>query len=255
VTAQAYPGRTFNGRVSYIDPRVDPQTRTAQVRIEVTNPGEMLKIGMFVDVSFAGTAPPPAGGQPAAVVPRAAIQNVGARQVVFVAADQPGVFVQREVTVGPEANGMVPIYSGVSPGERVVTEGSFLLRAESLKLNPTQPQGEPGARNPEAHEAMPQMKAQTNPTEPVQSVTVRVTAKGFQPEQFKLKVGVPARITFVREVEVTCATEVAFPDLKIKRELPFNEPVDVEFTPQKKGEIPFSCGMNMVRGRIVVRER
>src|SRR5438105_7878395 len=102
----------------------------------------MLKIGMFVDVSFAGAAPPATSEQRAAVVPRAAIQNVGARQVVFVAANQPGVFIQREVTVGPEANGLVPIYSGVSPGERVVTDGSFLLRAESLKLNPTQPQSE-----------------------------------------------------------------------------------------------------------------
>jgi membrane fusion protein, heavy metal efflux system len=253
ITAQAYPGRTFNGRVSYIDPRVDPQTRTAQVRIEVANPGEMLKIGMFVDVSFADTAPTATSEQRAAVVSRAAIQNIGARQVVFVAADQPGIFIQREVTVGPEANGLVPIYRGVSPGERVVTEGSFLLRAESLKLNPTQPQSEASASPPAWREAQPQSKPQTKPADSVQSVTVRVTAKGFQPEQFKLKVGVLARITLVREVEVTCATEVVFPDFNIKRELPYNEPVVVEITPQKKGEVPFSCGMNMVRGKIIVQ--
>jgi RND family efflux transporter MFP subunit len=253
ITAQAYPGRTFNGRVSYIDPRVDPQTRTAQVRIEVGNPGEMLKLGMFVDVSLAGAASTPTSGQATAVVPRAAIQNIGARQVVFVAAEQPGVFIQREVTVGPEANGLVPIYRGVSPGERVVTEGSFLLRAESLKLNPTQPQSETSASTPERHEAIPESKPQTKPADSVQSVTVRVTAKGFQPEQFKLKVGVPARITFVREVEVTCATEIVLPDFNIKRNLPYNEPVVVEITPQKKGESPFSCGMNMVRGKIIVQ--
>jgi hypothetical protein len=191
--------------------------------------------------------------QSAVTVPRAAIQNLGARQVVFVAADQPGVFVQREVAVGPEANGLVPIYSGVSPGERVVTEGSFLLRAESIKLNPTQPQSPTNPSHTESQAATPQAKAQTKPTDSVQSVTVKVTSKGFQPDQFKLRAGIPARLTFVREVEVTCATEVMLPDLKIKRDLPLNEPVVIEFTPEKKGELPFSCGMNMVRGKIIVQ--
>ena len=138
ITTSAYPGHSFNGRVSYIDPRVEPQTRTAQVRVEVANPGEMLKIGMFVDVSFGGATPAATSDQRTVVVPRTAIQNIGTRQVVFVATAQPGVFVQREVTVGPETNGIVPVYSGVSAGERVVTEGSFLLRAESLKVNPGQ---------------------------------------------------------------------------------------------------------------------
>jgi len=49
ITTPSFPGRTFSGRVSYIDPRVEPQTRTAQVRIEVSNPKEVLKLGMFVD--------------------------------------------------------------------------------------------------------------------------------------------------------------------------------------------------------------
>ena len=138
ITTPAYPGRTFNGRVSYIDPRVDPQTRTAQVRVEVPNPGEVLRLGMFVDVTFGGSAPITTTGQRAVVVPRAAVQSIGAKQVVFVGTSQPGVFVQREVTIGPESNGLVPIYGGVSAGERVVTEGSFLLRAESLKRNPVQ---------------------------------------------------------------------------------------------------------------------
>lgn len=138
ITTSAYPGRTFNGRVSYIDPRVDPQARTAQVRIEVPNPGEVLRLGMFVDVIFGGSAPIATAEQRTVVVPHAAIQSIGTKQVVFVAASQPGVFVQRDVTVGPESNGLVPIYSGVSAGERVVTEGSFLLRAESLKRNPAQ---------------------------------------------------------------------------------------------------------------------
>jgi RND family efflux transporter MFP subunit len=140
VTTPAYPARTFTGRVSYVDPRVDAQTRTAQVRIEVPNPGEVLKIGMFVDVSFDGVAPTGTAAQRAVLVPSSAVQTIGTKKVVFVATGQPGVFVQREVTIGPEANGQVPVYGGIAVGEQVATEGSFLLRAESLKLNPAQTQ-------------------------------------------------------------------------------------------------------------------
>jgi hypothetical protein len=63
---------------------------------------------------------------------------IGAKQVIFVATNQPGVFAQREVRAGQESNGVVPIYTGLDAGERVVTDGSFLLRAESLKLDSSQ---------------------------------------------------------------------------------------------------------------------
>jgi cobalt-zinc-cadmium efflux system membrane fusion protein len=118
ITTAAYPGQSFKGRVSYIDPRVDPNTRTSQVRVEVANPGTMLRLGMFVDVSLGGAAQTASNGQPTAMVPRAAVQNIGPKQVVYLATDQSGVFVQREVTAGPEANGLIPIYSGVPPGDR-----------------------------------------------------------------------------------------------------------------------------------------
>jgi plastocyanin domain-containing protein len=87
----------------------------------------------------------------------------------------------------------------------------------------------------------------------IQQVTIALTEKGYEPASFKLRRGVLARITFVRRVEVTCATEVVLPDYEIKRELPLNEPVVVEFTPGKSGEFSFACGMNMVRGKIIVR--
>ena len=137
ITSPSFPGRTFSGRVSYLDPRVDPQTRTAQVRIEVSNPGEVLKIGMFVDVSF-GEAPVGVAKDKAVLVPKAAIQTIGSKQVVFVATGQPGEFIQRDVTVGSESDGFISVYQGLNAGERVVTDGSFLLRAESLKQKPDQ---------------------------------------------------------------------------------------------------------------------
>lgn len=257
ITTSAYPGRTFNGRVSYIDSRVDPQTRTAQVRIELANPREVLRLGMFVDVNFSGAVQAASSAQTVPAVPRSAVQTIGAKQIVYVATDRPGSFVQREVSTGQEVNGMQPVYNGVSAGERVVTEGSFLLRAESLKLNPAQSMlpasaassesGTAGVNQAQSASRGPQQDAG------VQAVTVKVTDKGFQPDRIDLKRGIPARLTFVREIEETCATAVMIPEFNIKQDLPFKEPVVLEFTPAKAGVFDFTCGMKMLSGKIVVR--
>jgi plastocyanin domain-containing protein len=84
-----------------------------------------------------------------------------------------------------------------------------------------------------------------------QTATVDVTGKGFEPDSLKLKVGVPAKVTFVRKTDETCAKVVVIKDYGIERKLPLNEPVTVEFTP-RKGEFTFACGMNMVKGKLIV---
>jgi len=257
ITTSAYPGRSFNGRVSYIDPRVDPQTRTAQVRVELANPREVLRLGMFVDVNFGGAAQGASSAQMALAVPRSAVQTIGARQIVYVATDQPGAFLQREVSAGPEVNGRLPVYTGLSAGERVVTEGSFLLRAESLKLNPAQstlPASAPSSQPaPPTVIQAPAPSRGSQQESGVQAVTVKVTDKGFQPDKIELKRNVPARLTFVREIEATCATSVVIPEFNLKHDLPFKEPVVLEFTPTKAGVFDFTCGMKMLTGKIVVR--
>ena len=134
ITTDAYPGRVFRGQVSYVDPKVDPQTRTAQARIELANPGQQLKIGMYVNVAFAALV---AAGSTVPVVPNAAVQNIGNRQVVFVAKSDPNVFAMRLVRVGPDSNGYSPVLENLSIGDRIVTEGSFMLRAEWLKSHPS----------------------------------------------------------------------------------------------------------------------
>ncbi|HWC77390.1 MAG TPA: efflux RND transporter periplasmic adaptor subunit [Blastocatellia bacterium] len=258
ITTNAYPGQSFRGRVSYIDPRVDPNARTSQVRVEVPNPGMMLRLGMFVDVTLGSAAQTASTGQPTVFVPRAAIQNIGSKQVVYLATGQSGVFLQREVSAGPEANGLIPLYSGVSPGDRVVTEGSFLLRAESLKLNPAQstssnsssqvlPLPQHGTRTEEQQTAVEKGELLK-----IQTARIVLTGEGFNPASIRFRKDVPVRLTFVRQVEVTCGTEVVIADYNIKRQLPLNEPVVVEFTPAKPGQITFVCGMNMLRGKIVV---
>lgn len=87
----------------------------------------------------------------------------------------------------------------------------------------------------------------------VQVVTVRLTDRGYEPASFQLKRDVPARVTFVRESQTTCGTEVVFPDFNIKRALSLNEDVVVEFTPSRSGEFGFACGMGMLRGKVIVQ--
>ena len=133
VTSDAYPGRVFRGRVSYIDPAIDQTTRTAQVRVELANPGQLLKIGMFVNAMFATV-----GGSESTVpvVPKIAAQNINNQQVVFVATKESNVFLMRPVRLGSESNGLFPVVEGLNVGDQIVTDGSFLLRAEWLKLHP-----------------------------------------------------------------------------------------------------------------------
>ena len=133
ITSAAYPGRVFRGRVSYIDPTLDPATRTAQARIELANPRQALKIGMFVDVAFAAVG---LSGSTTLVIPKGAVQNIGNQQVVFIETKNANVFAMRPVRLGAEVNGQYPVLEGISLGERIVTEGSFLLRAEWLKRHP-----------------------------------------------------------------------------------------------------------------------
>jgi cobalt-zinc-cadmium efflux system membrane fusion protein len=133
VTSEAYPGRVWRGRVTYVDPQLDPSTRTAQVRVEVLNPGQALKLGMYVNVGFGalGTAE-----ATAPTVPASSVQTVGGRTVVFLATPDAGTYVVRPVRLGPESGGRYPVLEGLHVGDRVVTDGSFMLRAEWLKLHP-----------------------------------------------------------------------------------------------------------------------
>jgi multidrug efflux pump subunit AcrA (membrane-fusion protein) len=115
--------------VDYIDPQVDPQTRTAKVRMAVANPGFALRLGMYMDVLFTSSA-----GPPVPVVPKQAIQTIGSANVVYLPVEgEPGRFLQRTLRTGHESPTGFQVLDGLKSGETVVIEGSFLLRAESLR--------------------------------------------------------------------------------------------------------------------------
>ena len=87
----------------------------------------------------------------------------------------------------------------------------------------------------------------------IQKFTVKITERGFEPDNLMLRRGAQARVTFLRTTDQTCAKEVVLRDFGIKRELPLNQPVVITITPKKKGEFSFTCGMNMMRGKLIVK--
>jgi len=132
ITTAAYPDMALRGRVTYIDPHVDPQARTAKARVEVPNTDGRLRLGMYVTLSF--TTP----GTGAVVVPRSAVQAIGDRQVVFVPVQgEDGKFIQRQVRLGPLIGDSYTVLNGLRAGDMVVTEGSFFIRAEALRNTPS----------------------------------------------------------------------------------------------------------------------
>ena len=86
----------------------------------------------------------------------------------------------------------------------------------------------------------------------VQEFTVNVSGSGFSPAALAVKKGKPVRIHFKRDDQPTCADEVVFPDLNVRKQLPANTTTTVEVTPTKEGNLTFACGMNMFKGKLVV---
>lgn len=126
ITTQAYPDLSLTGIVSYLSPQVQPETRTAEIRIEVPNRNSQLRFGMFVDVDV-DTGSSDAG----ILIPRAAVQTRGDAQVVYVQhATESGKFVERPVHLGEASGESVQVLHGLEPGEQVVTAGAFYLRSE-----------------------------------------------------------------------------------------------------------------------------
>ena len=123
ITFPAYAGEGRQGRVDYIFPSLNAQSRTAQVRITLPNPGGRLKQGMFANVTLQG-----AGGM-AVVVPSEVVIDTGRRTVVIV--KRAGSFVPQEVRTGRDYDQWTEIAAGLRSGEEVVASGQFLIDSEA----------------------------------------------------------------------------------------------------------------------------
>lgn len=133
VRVDAFPERTFVGKVAYIRNQVDPDTRTSRARIDVANADGHLRPGMFATVTV--TDPHGTGGEDAPrtlVVPSGAIQRDGDEQVAFVPSGE-NHYERRELELGRRTDAYVEVLEGVSAGESVVVEGTFFLKSEAAK--------------------------------------------------------------------------------------------------------------------------
>jgi cobalt-zinc-cadmium efflux system membrane fusion protein len=128
VQNDAYPGN-FHGRISYVSPALDPNTRTLQARIVVDNPGEKLKRDMYCTVTVT------AGSIPNAIaVPDSSVLRDDNNQPFVYLAVGANQFGRRDVEIGQSLNGQTQILKGISPGEKVVADGSLFLQfANSLQ--------------------------------------------------------------------------------------------------------------------------
>ncbi len=136
VRLDAYPGRTFDGKITFVYPALDPETRTARVRIELPNPQGLLKPMMYAHVELAGTA------RPALAIPESSVLRGGKHTRVLVDRGE-GRFEPRAVRLGMRGDEWVEVLEGLRAGERVVVRANFLIDAESNLKSALESFGEP----------------------------------------------------------------------------------------------------------------
>jgi membrane fusion protein, copper/silver efflux system len=124
LTVKTYPGRSFRGKVAFIDPLLDPATRTAKVHMHFPNPGLALKPEMYGDVVLEGRE------RKGLRIPADAVIRAGTKDVVFIALGE-GKFSPREVQLGARNGSEVEVRSGLEAGQHVVTRANFLVDSES----------------------------------------------------------------------------------------------------------------------------
>ena len=130
VSLSYMPGKTWQGKVEYIYPSLDPKTRTLKVRLQFDNPDEKLKPNMYAHVSIYGGAK-----EEVLIIPREALIRVGQKQRVIVNLGE-GRFAPRNVVAGIESGDWVEIIDGLKEGDEVVVSGQFLIDSEaSLKAS------------------------------------------------------------------------------------------------------------------------
>ena len=232
ITSRDGKGTPIHARVSSVSPSVDPQARTGVVEVVWPNADNRFLPGQFVTMQIEVGASPDALSVPMDSIQLPPSGDGGEKPFVWIAepSGDAGQFLVRrtEVRTGTSDGKRTQILRGLKEGQQVVASGAMYLREGSTV---TAPVAEIESRGP----------------------IVEVFASGFKPNTLTVEVGKPVTITFIRRSEEGCGTEVLFPDLKINRPLPLNMPVEVAFTPKSSGELKFSCGMDMLRGTVIVR--
>ncbi|MFZ1731646.1 MAG: efflux RND transporter periplasmic adaptor subunit [Bacteroidota bacterium] len=257
LTADAWPGESFRGKINFIDPVMQGQTRTTRVRVEVPNPAGKLKPQMYV------TGGIEVADRDQLAVPTTAILRTGKRSIVWVETDD-NVFEPREVTLGAQADGMTQITGGLEEGALVAVSGGYLIDSESTLLHPGLAAA--GTKHGETDQHATQEETQrsgaaSDKASPVQvekrqsaDIEIRILVKaGYHPDTIQVRKGQRIRLVFERRESAKCSEEIVFPDLNIRKMLPAFRSTVIDIPPQAAGTYTFQCGMDMLHGSLVVK--
>ena len=233
-------------RVTSVMPAVDASARTGIVEAVVANRDLRFRPGQYISMAISTGRSARSLRIPNRAVMWRSVSSGGEEATestpyVWIAESAgQGVLTARqlEIKTGMRGREFTEVASGLEEGQSVIVSG-----AESLRNGETVAAVNPPAQAP----AKPSSGATA-----VQEASVEVSSEGFKPASLELKPGVPARITFKRISEDNCGTEVLIPEYGINKPLPLNQPIVVELTP-RAGEFKFTCGMDMLTGRLVVK--
>ncbi|MGV3615961.1 MAG: efflux RND transporter periplasmic adaptor subunit [Fimbriimonas sp.] len=214
-------------RVTTVSPALDPSARTGVVEAIYSNPDGRFRPGQFVTMAITVGS-----GQGGVAVPAEAVEQESESGEAFVWVAEPGTNGEFEVrrqrvTVGDRDGERVAIREGVAPGQQVVVAPPQGLREGTRVTTSTVPDEAP--------------------------LVVAVTERGFEPASLAIPANRPVKITFIRKVDPSCGDTLVFPELKRQFELPFNRAVVIDLPARPAGELKFVCGMDMYRGKLVVR--
>ena len=220
VTLAAYPGEPFHGRVVYINPYLNTETRSVKVRMEFPNPHGKLKPGMYGDVQIQVT------GEQRLAVPREAVLDSGLRTLVFVE-QEPGLYQPREVTVGRQVGRFYPVRAGLTAGERVVTSATFLIDSESRLMAATSMMGMLGMGGVRMEQAqmgememggMPMGEAASSREQTVDGLTIALATDPEPPKKGENRLLLTIRSGGgpVTDAKVTLGYTMAMPGMEVE---------------------------------------
>lgn len=180
ITAKSYPDVPFQARISFINPVLNPTTRTVEVRAVLQNTGGQLKPGMFVTGDLGLS---PSMKEEAIIIPESSVLWTGERSVVYVKTDPNApVFEMREIRVGDAINEGYIVLSGLNNGDEIVTQGTFTIDAAAQLKGKKSMMNEEGGRTITGHEG--HLKASQGNAENAQSNQKEMTFPGAFKKEF-----------------------------------------------------------------------
>lgn len=226
VSLQGDATKEVRMRVTSVSPSVDTGARMGLVEAIYENKDERFLPGQYISMSIEiGES------KKALVIPTAAIVRRNQKASVWLAEGTGTELTlkRQEVQLGEESGEMVSVLDGVESGQKVVVDPGPDLRGG---LQVVEAEGDDAVDD---------------------GLTVLVTEQGYDPPSVTIPANKPVTLTFIRKTEATCGNEIIFPDLKINKPLPMNTPIKVEIPARPAGSLRFTCGMDMLEGKLVIQ--